>query len=62
MLYAVLRAITEVFRGDPGRGVVLPALFGDHVSFSQGASGVVAVFGLAVFLGVARARSAAPSA
>ena len=54
VLYAGLRFVTETFRGDVDRG----GFFGDALSFSQGMSGVFAVFGLAVFLWVARKQAA----
>ncbi|MEQ1566312.1 MAG: prolipoprotein diacylglyceryl transferase [Myxococcota bacterium] len=58
VLYAITRTVTELWRGDPDRGLFLPELFGDAVSFSQGVSGLFAVVGIGVFLWAARRAAA----
>lgn len=61
LLYAVVRAVLEAFRGDADRGWFLPELFGEAVSFSQGVSallGAAAVAGLVVLARRAAARRA----
>lgn len=60
LLYAVVRSITEVFRGDLERGYFLPELLGQVLTYSQGMSLVLAVVALAVFLVGAR-RAAGPT-
>ncbi|HHO54615.1 MAG TPA: prolipoprotein diacylglyceryl transferase [Deltaproteobacteria bacterium] len=57
LLYAVVRSITEEFRGDLSRGYFLPELLGRSLSYSQGMSLVLAVVALAVFLVGARRAS-----
>lgn len=43
-LYAFVRMFTETYRGDAARGLFMPELFGDLLSYSQGVSlGVLAV-------------------
>ena len=67
LLYAVLRSITETYRGDISRGFFLPELLGETLSFSQGMSILVAIAAIAVFFFGARfsspptAASPAPS-
>jgi phosphatidylglycerol---prolipoprotein diacylglyceryl transferase len=51
-LYAVARAILEAFRGDAERGLFLPGVFGEAVSFSQGISAVFGIAALAAFAGL----------
>lgn len=57
VLYAVDRAVLELFRGDLDRGWFLPGIFGQVVTWSQGMSGVFAVVALAVFLFGARRQA-----
>lgn len=54
VMYAVVRAVTEAFRGDLDRGWFLESVIGRSLSFSQGMSLVFALVGLVVFFGVAR--------
>ncbi|MBX2796955.1 MAG: prolipoprotein diacylglyceryl transferase [Myxococcales bacterium] len=54
LLYAGVRSVTEVFRGDVSRGFFLPEVLGETLSYSQGMSGVLALVALTVFLGGAR--------
>lgn len=54
MLYAVLRSVNEVFRGDSTRGWFLESVLGQTVSTSQGLSLVIALVALVVFLVGAR--------
>lgn len=54
VLYAIVRAVTETFRGDLDRGWFLQPLLGEALTFSQGMSLVFAMVGLVVFFGVAR--------
>ena len=49
LLYAVLRSVTETFRGDLARGFFLPELLGESLSFSQGLSLLLGL-GALVFL------------
>ena len=59
LLYAGVRSVTEMFRGDLARGFFFPELFGEALSFSQGMSLVFVVVGIAVFF--IGARQGAPS-
>lgn len=46
--YAMVRSVTELYRGDVSRGFFLPDLLGEALSYSQGVSLGVAVVGVAV--------------
>lgn len=54
LLYALARAALETVRGDLARGWFLPSVLGEVLTFSQGASLVLAAASLVLFLGVAR--------
>jgi phosphatidylglycerol:prolipoprotein diacylglycerol transferase len=54
ILYAALRPVTEVFRGDLTRGWFLEAVLGPVVSFSQGFSLVFVLGGILLFAWAAR--------
>jgi len=60
-LYAVARAVLEMFRGDVERGWFLPELLGRVLTWSQGMSLVLAVVAIGVFFVGAR-RAAAKKA
>lgn len=60
--YAVVRTLTETLRGDAERGLFLPTIFGDLLSYSQGISFVMAAFGAIVFGLIARQRHQARQA
>lgn len=57
VLYAVARAVLEVFRGDIDRGWFLPEVFGTWLTWSQGMSAVFGLVGLVVFFWGARRRA-----
>jgi phosphatidylglycerol:prolipoprotein diacylglycerol transferase len=54
LLYAVVRATTEQFRGDTSRGFLLEDSLGQVLSFSTGISVGIAAVALTVFFGLAR--------
>ncbi len=60
--YGLLRWVTELYRGDATRGLFLPAVFGDALSYSQGVSLGVLLTGVGVALaGRARAGDGGPT-
>ena len=61
VLYATLRSINEIFRGDITRGYFLESVLGQTLSFSQGISLGVAVVAGILFFVIARRVSTRPN-
>lgn len=54
LLYALVRSVTEQFRGDASRGFLFESVLGQTVSFSTGVSVGIALVAVGLFYAVAR--------